>query len=245
MRTSLDQQSQEMQLGKQHRLTCLGLMLVLALSACTTELRPPPPYTAAKEVYRVGPPDTLEVNVLPEPVIRRSITVRPDGMISVDLIGEVVAAGKTVEEIAADIEGRIGRFKRDASVTVSLNAARSPTVTIVGRGGAHTTFSLTKSTRVVEALTRGSGPNEYAAISRIHIVRATGSSVERIPVNLKAIMGGDLSTNVYLRSGDIVVIPRTRWAEVGYAARALFFPFQQIFGFGTRVVTRVATGNAF
>ena len=74
--------------------------------------------------YRVGPPDLLDITILPDPVIEREVVVRPDGMISVDLVGDIPAAGRTTEEIAADVEARIGRFKRDARVTVARSPAR-------------------------------------------------------------------------------------------------------------------------
>ena len=74
--------------------------------------------------YVIQPNDLLEIVVWGEPEISRSVLVRPDGRISVDLIGDVMATGGTTEEIAADIRDKISRFKRDAVVTVSVTVSR-------------------------------------------------------------------------------------------------------------------------
>ena len=85
-------------------------LLLVAPQGCTSFKSVPPPKPSAYAPYRVGAPDVLEVMILPEPAIQRSVTVRPDGMISLDLIGDVTASGRTINEISADIAQRISRF---------------------------------------------------------------------------------------------------------------------------------------
>lgn len=201
---------------------------------------PPAPEPGA---YRVGPPDTLRITVLPEPVIEREVVVRPDGMISIDLIGDVAAAGRRPEEIAADIQTRIGRFKRDAHVTVALAAALSTEITVLGEVTRPSTFPLTRQTRIVEAIGSVGGTRVFAAKGRVRLIRMQEGRTRVIRVDLDAIQSGDLKTNYLLQGGDLVYVPPGTMASVGYVLQAVLFPFQQIIGFGTSVTTTVFTGG--
>lgn len=221
-----------------------ALLLTLVLTACGGNMggAPPGPQLVA---YRVGPPDQLMVTILPEPVIQREATVRPDGMISVDLLGDVPASGRTTEEIAEDIQNRISRFKRDARVTVSLRAALSTEITVLGEVGRPSTFPLSRQTRVVEALGTVGGTGVYAATSRLKLIRTTEGKTQVFTINLKAIQDGDLRTNYTLQGGDLIYAPPGYMASIGYTLQAVLFPFQQLLGFGGQVTTKVFTGGAF
>jgi len=213
----------------------------LALAGCTSPSAPPPAPPANE--YRVGPPDLLNITILPEPIIEREVIVRPDGMISVDLIGDIGAGGRTPTEIAEDIQTRIARFKRDARVTVALGAALSAEVTVLGEVLNPSSFPLTRQTRLVEAMGAVGGPTLFAAKQRIRIIRYSDGGTQVLITDLGSIENGDLSTNFLLRGGDLVVVPPSNWARVGYALQAALFPFQQIIGFGARVSTTVLTGG--
>ncbi len=218
----------------------MGLLL---LAGCSTPTGPPA--APAVQPYRTGPPDQLIVTILPDPIIERSVVVRPDGMISIDLIGDIPASGRTTEEIASDIETRISRFKRDANVTVALAESRSIQITILGEVGRPSTFALTRDTRAIEALGQVGGPTLLAAKSRIKVIRFQETETRVYRVNLSAMEDGDLATNILLQGGDLVVVPPTHWASVGHFLRALFYPIQQVFGLGARGATTVFTGGAF
>ena len=132
----------------------ISLLLVAMggwMAACSTQLAPPP-VTPDAQTYRVGPPDQLFISILPDPVIERTAVVRPDGMISIDLIGDVQASGRTTEQIAEEIEQRVSRFKRDAKTTVSVASSQSIAVTVFGEVRDPGTFPLTSDTRVSEAI---------------------------------------------------------------------------------------------
>jgi polysaccharide export outer membrane protein len=218
------------------------LALVTLVAGCAAKGSNPPAPTPVP--YRVGPPDRLQVTILPEPVIQRSVVVRPDGMISVELIGDVPASGRTVEEIAQDIEKRIARFKRDADVTVSLEASLSTEITVLGEVGRPSTFPLSRETRIVEAIGLVGGPRLFAAKSRIRVIRPQGNATQVYSVSLNAIENGDLSQNMLLQPGDLVIVPPTVMASIGYKLSEVFFPFSTLFGFGSRVTTTVVTGGA-
>src|SRR5262245_1339008 len=220
-----------------------ALLFAAGLAACAGGGAGAPP-GPEKGQYRVGPPDQLKITVLPEPVIEREATVRPDGMISVDLIGDVAASGRTPEEIAKDIETRIGRFKRDARVTVALAQALSTQVTVLGEVGRPATFPLSRQTRVAEALGEVGGTTVFAATSRVRLIRPNEGKTQVFVVDLASIQEGDLSTNYLLQGGDLVYVPPGVMASIGYQMQAILFPFQQLLGFGANVSTRVFTGGA-
>jgi polysaccharide export outer membrane protein len=218
-----------------------ALLLAFSVTACSSTGGPPPgPQTMA---YRVGPPDQLRITILPEPLIEREVVVRPDGMISVDLIGDVPAAGRSTEEISEDIQNRISRFKRDARVTVALYAALSTEVTVLGEVGRASTFPLARQTRVVEALGTVGGTGVYAATSRLRLIRTAEGKTQVYKVDLAAIQNGDMRTNYLLQGGDLIYVPPGVMASIGYTLQAVLFPFQQLLGFGGQVSTKVFTGG--
>jgi polysaccharide biosynthesis/export protein len=180
--------------------------------------------------YQVGPPDRLTVTILPDPPVVENVVVRPDGMITVQLVGDVPAGGRTTEQIAKDIENRISRFKRGALVTVSLMGAESPVITVFGEVRNPSTFPLTRQMRIIEALGTVGGPTLFANFDQVQLVRP-GSSTKVIHVDLAAIRDGDLRTNVQVYGGDIVYVPPTALAKVGYAVQQVLFPFTPFFGF--------------
>ncbi|MCG8591495.1 MAG: polysaccharide export protein [Proteobacteria bacterium] len=205
-----------------------AIAAVVLLGACATS--PPPQRTQVQTEYRVGPPDQLVVFILPEPAIERTVVVRPDGMISIDLVGDIPASGRTVAEIAGDIESRIARFKRDAKVTVSVGLARSALITVSGEVREPATLPLERDTRVAEAIGLVGGTTLFAAKRRLRVVRSEGNTVTVFKVNLSAIERGDLSTNILLKGGDIVVVNPTYIVQFGYILNQLLFPFQGAFG---------------
>lgn len=202
--------------------------LALLCLACTSPPRPPP--AAEFPAYHVGAPDELSVTVLPDPVVQQKAVVRPDGMITIQLIGDVPAAGRTPDEIAAEIEERIGRYKRGARATVSVDKAQSTAVTVLGEVGRPGAFPLYKLTRVAEALGQVGGPTSFANVDEIRVVRPARTGTVVLPVDFTAIREGDLTTNLALEAGDIVYVPPTLLAQVGYAIQAVLFPFQPLLG---------------
>jgi polysaccharide export outer membrane protein len=210
----------------------IALLLCAAALGCSTTPMPPPKreWTSA---YIVGAPDELRVVVLPDPAIERDVRVRPDGMISIDLIGDVPAGGRTVAQIASDVEQRIARFKRGASVSISLVVAASNAITVLGEVRTPSTFPLFKDTRAAEAIGQVGGPNFTAATRNIRVVRSGGGEAVVLRVNLSAIQGGDQRSNLVLMEGDIVYVPPTWWAQIGYVIQAILFPFNPLLGLGT------------
>ncbi|MCH2171089.1 polysaccharide export protein [Myxococcota bacterium] len=209
---------------------------LLGLVGCASSTLPAPnPNADSPPVYRVEAPDELFISVLPDPRIERNTMVRPDGKITMDLVGDVNASGRTAEEIAAEIEGRIKKFKREASVTVSVIRASSRAVTMLGELNGNGSFALLRTMRVAEAIAQSGGYNRFANADSVRLIRTMGDETHVYNVDMLAIEGGDLRTNILLRGGDIVYAPPTIWARFGHALNALLYPLQPLLGVATSV----------
>jgi polysaccharide export outer membrane protein len=229
-------------LSKRHdRLSRISVLTaVLAATAVACASPPPTPQPGAVYPdYLVGAPDGLTITILPDPIILEQAVVRPDGKITIQLIGDVQAGGRTPLEIGVEIEERIARFKRGARATVAVTAAASSSITVLGEVRGPGTFPVLKQTRVAEALGHAGGPTQFANLDAIHIVRGDGDNAQVIGVDLAAIRDGDLSTNVQVQPGDIVYVPPHVLAKIGYAFQAVLFPFQPLLG-----VANSAAGSA-
>ena len=207
----------------------LALMALIPV-ACSSARVTGPPIAPTIPSYIVGAPDQLQITILPEPEITREVRVRPDGMISMDLVGDVQAAGRTPLEIAQTIQQEIRRFKRDAEVSVALMGSVSRFVTIYGEVGGQGVFPLDSQIRIAEAIGRVGGPQPFASLNNVKIIRTLGSGAEIIDVRLGDIKKGDLSTNFVLADGDLIIVPPTIWARFGYVMQAILFPFQPALG---------------
>jgi polysaccharide export outer membrane protein len=224
------------------RRTVLVLALACSALACAGPKPAPPPKAPPVASYVVGAPDRLLIHILPEPQLERSVRVRPDGKISIDLIGDVQAAGLTPLKIAEAIQERISRFKRDATVSVSVVDSPSQFVTVYGEVTRPSTFPLSADMRVSEAIGRVGGTRPFASENKIRIVRTNGAETEVFRVRLKDIARGDLTTNIVVEEGDLIVVPPTVLARIGYAFQMVFFPFQPLLQ-GAGSVGAVAAGT--
>jgi polysaccharide export outer membrane protein len=195
------------------RFVALACVVSMAVG-CSTTLRPPPE-SGFPAYYRVGSPDQLRITVLPDPPLERQERVRPDGRISIDLIGDVDAAGRTTQEIAADIEERIARYKLDPRVTVSVAMSLTDSITIFGEVRSPGAFPLERETRLAEAIGLRGGPTPFARRGKVRVIRVVEEETEVIMANLAAI--------------QIVVVPANVLAQIGYLIQNITFPFTTIF----------------
>ena len=222
------------------RLLGIALLLPFLFVTACIATPVPPPEREPPAIYRIGAPDMLSVSILPDPVIERASTVRPDGRISIDLIGDVMASGRTPEELASQVREKIARYKRDAVVTVSVLASRSSTITIFGQVGRPGSHVLDRETRLAEAIGTAGGTNLFASKGRVRVIRSNPRETKVLRVNLRDIQYGDQTTNIMLEDGDIIVVPPNAIARVGFALQTILFPFQQVFsaGFAAMSVSR-------
>jgi polysaccharide export outer membrane protein len=158
--------------------------------------------------YRVGPEDVLEITVWREDALRREALVRPDGGISYPLIGELQAAGKTVNELREEITKRLEKFIPDAAVSVTVLRTASQRIYVLGKVTRPGEFPVGRSVDVLQALSMAGGLTQFADVNGIRIMRREGDRQSMLPFEYGRVVRGEkLEQNVLLRPGDVVVVP--------------------------------------
>ncbi|WP_027182955.1 polysaccharide biosynthesis/export family protein [Desulfovibrio inopinatus] len=164
--------------------------------------------TAPNTDFHLGGGDVLEVSVWNDEALNREVLVRPDGYISFPLIGDVVAKGRTIEDVRAEIEKRIREFIPDTTVTVMLLKLTSPQVYVVGKVNSPGMYLMQGPTRVMQALAWAGGPTAYASQSSIRILRSENGAQEVFRFDYDDVKSGDdLEQNILLHPGDTIVVP--------------------------------------
>ncbi len=191
--------------------------LSLLLGACATgsgNSAPPPTAatTMATDAYHIGVDDIVQVTVWRNPELGITVPVRPDGMISVPLIGDVPAGGHTPQEVAKDIQEKLGTFVRDPQVAVILTELRSheylSRVRVTGAVRQPVSLPYRPGMTVLDAVLAAGGVTEFAAADRSDLHRKTAEETTTYAVRLDRILNrGDLSTNYTVSPGDVITVP--------------------------------------
>jgi len=160
------------------------------------------------EGYRIGPEDVLQIGVWKNEAMSRTVPVRPDGMISLPLLNDVKAAGLTPMELRDLLIKSLAEYMPTPEVSVILTDVRSFKVSVIGEVAKPARYELKSWTTVLDVLALAGGLNQFAARNRIVILRPDGKTMQRIPFNYnKVIAAGGEDENIYLRNGDIVLVP--------------------------------------
>ena len=202
--------------------------LLLATIGCAANKPPPLGFVPPAAAYRVAAGDTLQILVLPEPPVERTVVVRPDGNVSLDLIGDVPAEGRTPEAIAREIEKRISDYRRDPVANVTVAGTGSATATVIGEVNTPGRVPLASSTSIPDALAMAGGSTELGARSRIRLIRNVGGATQVHKVNLDRIRKGDSVSDLRVEPGDLIVVPGSAPVVVGYWIRRALFPLEQV-----------------
>lgn len=162
--------------------------------------------------YRIGVDDQLSVNVWRNPELSVAMPVRPDGKISVPLIGDVQAGGRTPEEVADEIKKRLSVYVRNPNVTVILTELRNfeyiSRVRVTGAVETPSSFAYRQGMTVLDAVLEAGGVNEFAAPDRAKLYRRADKQTRVYDIYLGGILfQGELSTNYPLKPGDIITVP--------------------------------------
>ncbi len=200
----------------------LVLVLFSVLSACVSngtvaeEDRPPEKSGNAAPEYRLGPSDVVSVNVWKNPDLSVRVPVRPDGFISVPLVGDVKAGGQTPSEIARDTEKKLLQFIRTPKVSIiveELNSAEFQNrVRVVGGVAEPKSISHRDGMTVLDLVLEAGGVNEFAAPDAAKLYRTIAGDTKIYPVYLESILkDGVLDTNYPLYPGDVISIPERRF----------------------------------
>ncbi len=183
--------------------------LALACSARTPSAPPEDPKPMAREEYVIGVTDLLKVTVWKNPELSAEVPVRPDGKISVALIGDVQAEGLSAEELAEVISRELEEYITAPDVTVVVLEMNSRFVSVLGEVARAARVQLQSEMRVLEVITLVGGFTPFADKSNVRVVRRAenGEEVEYRFDYDKYIAGKAPGTNIVLRPGDVVIVP--------------------------------------
>ena len=164
--------------------------------------------------YVIGPGDVLSVFVYEAPPLSvTDLPVRPDGRISVPLVHDVVAAGKTSTELGADISARLKKYVQNPNVTVMVRTFQGPSdrqVRVIGQAVDPQAIPYRENMSLLDVMIATRGLTKFAAGNRAFILRGTGPGQIKMPVHLSdLIKDGDISQNVTMRPGDTLIIPES------------------------------------
>lgn len=188
---------------------------VAALAGCASlGDHPPAPSNISTQEhrYKIGPLDTLNIQVWRNPELSSTVTVRPDGRISSPLVEDLMAAGRSPADLARDIEKALGKFIRDPVVTVLVGGFQgvySEQIRIVGEATRPQAVPYRQDMTVLDVMIQAGGLTDFADGNAAVLVRgAEGGKQYRI--RLKDLLKrGDISANVPVRPGDVVIVPQS------------------------------------
>ena len=195
------------------------VFLSIAIVACTApieeELSSDDDYNRDRfqtETYTIGVDDQLKITVWGNAALSQEMPVRPDGKISMPLIGDVQAGGLVPEAVAADIKKKLSRYVKNPNVTVSLTQLRSheyiSRIRVTGAVQTPISIPFRQGMTLLDAVLAAGGITEFAAPSRAKLYRQRDGNTKTYKIDLDAILNdGDLSTNKRLLPGDIIAIP--------------------------------------
>jgi polysaccharide export outer membrane protein len=157
--------------------------------------------------YVIGPSDVLSVAVWKEPGLSTSLLVRPDGMVSLPLLGDVAASGLKPVELAELITNKLKKYFQDPNVSVVLTQINSRKVYLLGEIAKKGPVEMSSGMRLIEAISTAGGLTDYANTKKMYILRSEGGTQHKIPVHYKEALKGNTELNVPLKPGDTIVVP--------------------------------------
>lgn len=184
----------------------LAVLVAGILPLAAQEAAPEPSATLDAPEYVIGVEDVLTVSVWGETGMTRKLTVRPDGKVSFDLVGDLQAAGRTPMDLDARITEGLRKFIQEPYVTVIVDEINSFKVFLVGEFTTQGELILRRRTRLLEAIALGGGLTEFAKVSNLQIVREEEGREARLRIDYRKVLSGERpDLNVYLRPGDTII----------------------------------------
>ena len=187
--------------------------LALGLGGCSGNPPVVEPGPRIATPYLIGPGDTLNIVVWRSPELSLVVPVRPDGKITTPLVEDLQASGKTPNQLARDIEQVLTRYVQTPVVTViitTFGGAYSQQIRVIGEAAKPQALAYRERMTLLDVMIAVGGITEFAAGNRASILRTEGGKTHQFRVLLTdLIRGGDLSANVEMRPGDVLVIPQS------------------------------------
>lgn len=195
-----------------------GLFFVLSISflgGCATKQYPPAPESAAKQPsrdYLIGPGDSVNIVVWRNPEVSMTVPVRPDGKITTPLVEDLPASGKTPTQLARDVEKALSKYIQEPVVTVIVNGFVGPyseQIRVIGQATKPQALSYRENMTLLDVLITVGGITEFADGNKASILRIAGGK-QQFNVRLSDLVkDGDISANVEMRPGDVLIIPES------------------------------------
>ena len=190
-------------------LACIGALL----AACASTYPPAPRTVAADDYrYRIGPGDTLNIIVFRNPDLSMVVPVRPDGTVSAPLVDDIQASGKDAAAVAREIEKKLEKFVREPVVSVVVTSFVGPyseQIRVVGEAARPQVLPYRKHMTLLDVMIAVGGVTEFADGNAASIMR-TAEGNKQYGVRLRDLLKrGDVSANVEMRPGDVVIIPQS------------------------------------
>ena len=196
----------------------LILIIIIGISGCVGKPRLPEesqsmagPSVLTKS-YKMAVGDKVSINVWKNKELSLAEPIRPDGKISMPLIGDVLAVGRTPEELASKIEKQLSRYIKNPNVTVILTSIQGheflSRIRVTGAVGRQTSINYHQGMTVLDAILEAGSLDPFANSNSTKLHRRTDKGNETYDIRLKNIMEkGDMTTNIYLLPGDVITVP--------------------------------------
>ncbi|WP_374262856.1 XrtA/PEP-CTERM system exopolysaccharide export protein [Zoogloea sp.] len=191
----------------------LACAVVAGLAGCATTY-PPAPATAesADYNYQIGPGDNVNIVVWRNPELSMTVPVRPDGKITTPLVEDLPASGRDASTLAREIEQALGKYIRDPVVTVIVTTFVGPyaqQVRVVGEAAKPQTLAFRQKMSLLDVMIAVNGLTDYADGNRATLLR-TSEGNKQYTIRLKDLVKrGDVSANVEMKPGDVIIIPQS------------------------------------
>ena len=156
--------------------------------------------------YVIGPEDVLHIAVWREADLTATLPVRPDGKISLPLLNDVQASGLTPQQLAASVTEKLKKYIADPRVTVVVTQINSKRVFMVGEVLHPGPMSMIANMTVLQALS-SAGLNQFAKTKGIYVLRTENGKQQKLPVNYRKLIKGEIEQNYVLQAGDTIVVP--------------------------------------
>ena len=191
-----------------------AVVLAVILGACAPSYPPAPESRVTTDApYLIGPGDTVRVDVWRSPELSVTIPVRPDGKISTPLVEDLQASGKTTAQLGREIEQALAKYVQRPVVTVivtSFVGEYSQQVRVIGEAAKPQALPYRENMTLLDVMIVVGGITDFADGNKASIRRINGGTTQQFGVRLRDLVkGGDLSANVPMRPGDVLIIPQS------------------------------------
>ncbi len=201
-----------------HSLLLLGIILLLSVPVPTQaqDQRPPRLTTITEERYRLQPGDVLEIQYRYSPEFNQTVTVQPDGYITLEVGGDLKVAGMTVDQMRGAILKKASARLQDPIATVILKEFQKPYFVVTGEVAQPGRIEMRERVTALQAIMLAGGMKESAKSSQVVLLRNINSEIAEVKLlNLKNIKRtSDLENDLTLQPGDIVFVPRDKISKI-------------------------------